>query len=63
MQTNYLSLGDASTPGRTKTHGVERPLGAFYNYSISWTGDRVLWIVGGVTVRELLAGDVGGAFP
>ncbi|KAF6819053.1 glycosyl hydrolase family 16 [Colletotrichum plurivorum] len=63
VQTTYLSQGGASTRGRTKTHGVERPLGAFYNYSISWTGDRVLWIVGGVTVRELLAGEVGGEFP
>lgn len=63
VQSNYFSKGDTTTYDRGEYHSTPgAPQDHYFNYTIDWTDERVIWYVEGQNVRTLHSNDPQG-FP
>ncbi|KAF2397758.1 concanavalin A-like lectin/glucanase, partial [Trichodelitschia bisporula] len=65
IQTNYFGKGDTSTYDRAVWHPIADPQANFHTYTVTWTQDKILWIIDDVVVRSLAYKDAkgGSRFP
>ncbi|KAI5465871.1 family 16 glycosyl hydrolase [Mariannaea sp. PMI_226] len=53
MQSNYFGKGQTTTYNRGQFHDVSNTQSDFITYTVDWTKDRIIWLVGGTAVRTL----------
>lgn len=57
MQSNYFGKGLTTTYNRGQFHSVKGTQTQWIKYTIDWTKDRIVWMVGDTVVRELKQAD------
>lgn len=57
MQSNYFGKGQTTTYNRGQFHDVANTQSEFITYTVDWTQDRIVWLVGGTAVRTLTYDD------
>ncbi|KAI9166937.1 licheninase [Paramyrothecium foliicola] len=53
IQTNYFGKGQVTSYNRGAFHAVPGTQSDWITYTIDWTQDRIVWMAGGTSVREL----------
>ncbi|KPM40674.1 hypothetical protein AK830_g5880 [Neonectria ditissima] len=57
IQSNYFGKGQTASYNRGQFHDVTGTQTEWITYTIDWTKDRIVWMVGGTAVRTLNYGD------
>ena len=53
VETNFFSKGNQTDYGNAKWYPVDDPQGAYHNYTLNWTPEKLEWIIDGSVIRTL----------
>ena len=53
VQTNYYGKNHTESEGRSAWHKVDDPQNKYHNYTITWSKDKIEWLIDSAVVRTL----------